>query len=186
MLPSPPNLSKALLLAGCCKNEQSGPICKSSQNAPSAPLTRPWARNAAAAARARGGGVRGRHEGSSIMLTRNTRRPSRSRPRRAPTTRRGSCVDLHVALHWKTKEGLVRGCSCRGTAGFAHVSCLAEQAKILLAEAEENNLGVGVLDVRWKRWHTCSLCKQQYHGVVACALGWACWKTYVGRRPETD
>ena len=31
-------------------------------------------------------------------------------------------------------------CGCRGTAGFAHVSCLAEQAKILVAEAEENNL----------------------------------------------
>ena len=31
----------------------------------------------------------------------------------------------------------MRGCACRGTAGFAHVSCLAEQAKILLAEAEE-------------------------------------------------
>ena len=41
------------------------------------------------------------------------------------------------ALHWKTKEGLVRGGACRGTAGFAHVSCLAEQAKILFAEAEE-------------------------------------------------
>ena len=38
---------------------------------------------------------------------------------------------------------------------------------------------------RWERWHTCSLCEQDYHGVVACALGWACWKTYVGR-PETD
>ena len=31
----------------------------------------------------------------------------------------------------------------------------------------------------------CSLCEQNYHGVVACALGWACWKTYLGR-PETD
>ena len=31
----------------------------------------------------------------------------------------------------------------------------------------------------------CSLCEQQYHGVVRCALGWACWKTYVGR-PERD
>ena len=31
----------------------------------------------------------------------------------------------------------------------------------------------------------CSLCEQEYHGVVRCALGWACWKTYVGR-PETD
>ena len=34
----------------------------------------------------------------------------------------------------------MRGCSCRGTAGFAHVSCLAEQAKILFAEIEETNL----------------------------------------------
>ena len=31
-----------------------------------------------------------------------------------------------------------------------------------------------VLDERWNRWHTCGLCKQDYHGVVACALGWAC------------
>ena len=31
------------------------------------------------------------------------------------------------------------------------------------------------------RWNTCSLCEQEYHGVVRCALGWACWKTYVGR-----
>ena len=30
----------------------------------------------------------------------------------------------------------------------------------------------------------CSLCEQRHHGVVGCALGWACWKTYVGR-PET-
>ena len=34
------------------------------------------------------------------------------------------------------EEGLVRGCSCRGTAGFAHVSCLARQAKILIEDAE--------------------------------------------------
>ena len=38
-------------------------------------------------------------------------------------------------------EGLVRMCACRGTAGFVHVSCLAEQAKILVAEGKENNLG---------------------------------------------
>ena len=29
------------------------------------------------------------------------------------------------------------------------------------------------------------MCEQGYHGVVRCALGWACWKTYLGR-PETD
>jgi len=81
----------------------------------------------------------------------------------------------------------VRMCSCRGTAGFAHVSCLAEQAKILAAEAEENNYLFGTErgNSNWTRWHTCSLCKQEYHGVVPCALGWACWKTYVGR-PEED
>ena len=103
----------------------------------------------------------------------------------AEDTKGQTCYICTQALHWKTKEGLVRGCSCRGTAGFAHVSCLAEQAKILLAEAEENNLDHKVMDERWARWYKCSLCKQRHHGVVACALGWACWKTYVGR-PETD
>ncbi len=103
----------------------------------------------------------------------------------AEDTKGQTCYICTQALHWKTKEGLVRGCACRGTAGFAHVSCLAEQAKILVAEAEENNLGVVALNERWGRWHTCGLCEQDYHGVVRCALGWACWKTYVGR-PEAD
>jgi len=103
----------------------------------------------------------------------------------ADDTKGQSCYICTQALHWKTKEGLVRGCSCRGTAGFVHVSCLAEQAKILVAEAEENNLDNKALNEKWDRWHTCSLCKQKYHGVVSCALGWACWKTYLAR-PETD
>ena len=103
----------------------------------------------------------------------------------ADDTKGQTCYICTQALHWKTKEGLVRGCACRGTAGFAHVSCLAEQAKILHAEAEENNLDFKVLSERWLRWQKCSLCEQRYHSVVACALGWACWKTYVGR-PETD
>ena len=54
----------------------------------------------------------------------------------------------------------MRGCACRGTAGFAHVSCLAEQAKILVAEALENNLDTKVKNQRFKRWHMCSLCEQ--------------------------
>ena len=104
----------------------------------------------------------------------------------AEDTKGQTCYICTQALHWKTKEGLVRGCSCRGTAGFAHVSCLAEQAKILNDEAEENNLiGTDRGNERWNRWHTCSLCEQRYHGVACCALGWACWKTYVGRS-ETD
>ena len=102
----------------------------------------------------------------------------------AEDTKGQTCFICTQALHWKTKEGLVRGCACRGTAGFAHVSCLAEQAKILIAEAEENNLGNKVFNARVARWYSCSLCEQQYHGAVRCALGWACWKTYVGRPEE--
>ena len=51
---------------------------------------------------------------------------------------------------------------------------------------EENNLDNDkALTARWRRWHTCSMCEQDYHGVVAGALGWACWKTCLGR-PEED
>ena len=96
-----------------------------------------------------------------------------------------ACYICMEALHWKTKEGLVRGCSCRGTAGFAHVSCLAELAKLLVEEAKENNLDDKEKTERWRRWHTCCLCEKKYHGVVRCAFGWACWSTYLGR-PETD
>ena len=99
----------------------------------------------------------------------------------ADDTKGQTCYICTQAVHWKTKEGLVRMCACRGTAGFAHVSCLAEQAEILVADAEERHLD----DDQWARWSTCSLCGQDYHGVVFCALGWACWKTYVGR-PEAD
>ena len=65
------------------------------------------------------------------------------------------------------------------------MSCLAEQAKILYDEAEENNLDHKAKNARWMRWYSCSLCEKDYHGVVAGALGWACWKIYVGR-PEAD
>ena len=57
----------------------------------------------------------------------------------------------------------MRGCACRGTAGFAHVSCLAEQAKILFAEAEENNLDWKAKNERASRWYACGLCEQHYH-----------------------
>ncbi len=86
----------------------------------------------------------------------------------------------------------MRGCACGDRdgvsspeLGVAHVSCLARQAKEMVAEAEEDKLGDKVFKERWRRWDNCSLCEQEYHGVVMCALGWACWKTYVGR-PERD
>ena len=91
----------------------------------------------------------------------------------------------YICLEDDSEEGLVRMCACRGAAGFAHVSCLARQAKILVEEAEERDLLGDAFDARWARWHTCGLCEQYYHGVVVCALGWGCWKTYVGR-PEGD
>ena len=55
----------------------------------------------------------------------------------------------------------------------------------MFAEGEENNLDDKALNERWARWYKCGLCEQDYHGVVAGALGWACWRTYVAR-PETD
>ena len=91
-----------------------------------------------------------------------------------------TCYICTQALHWKTKEGLVRGCACRGTAGFVHVSCLAEQAKILIEEADEKNMDREVKAKLWTRWQNCRLCGQCYNAEVACALGWACWKTYLG------
>ena len=94
----------------------------------------------------------------------------------AEDTKGQTCYICTQAFHWKTKEGLVRRCACRGTAGFAHVSCLAEQAKILSRRRGEQ-FGPKVLNARWNRWSRCSLCEQEYHGVVTCALGWACWKT---------
>ena len=76
-------------------------------------------------------------------------------------------------------EGLVRGCACRGASGYAHVSCLAR-----LAEDAGNRELRGAGGPGFVRWHTCGLCEQSYHGLVACALGWACWKTYVNLPPD--
>ena len=110
----------------------------------------------------------------------------------AEDTKGQTCYICMDVVHRSTGEGLVRGCACgdrdgvaSGSTGVAHVSCLVDQAKVLWAEAEENNLDLKVKQVRWDRWDRCSLCEQKYHGVVSCALGWACWKTYLGR-PETD
>ena len=110
----------------------------------------------------------------------------------ADDTKGQTCYICTEAVHSRTGEGLVRGCACgdrdgvaSGRTGIAHVSCLAREAKITFAEAEENNLSDKTCNERWKRWYSCSLCEQRYHGVTRCALGWACWKTYLGR-PEVD
>ena len=110
----------------------------------------------------------------------------------AEDTKGQKCYICLEAAHPRKGEGLVRGCACGDRdgvsspeLGVAHVSCLAEQAKILCDEAEENKLGIKVRNEQWKRWYQCGLCGQWHHGVVYCALGWACWKTYLSR-PEAD
>ena len=108
----------------------------------------------------------------------------------ADDTKGQTCYICTEAVHRRTGEGLVRGCGCgdrdgvaSGTAGVVHVSCLAEQAKVLMDEAEQNNLREAFREAG-KRWYVCSLCEQRYHGVVACALGWASWKMFLGRPKE--
>ena len=76
-----------------------------------------------------------------------------------------------------TKEGLVRGCACRGSLGAVHLSCLVRQA-VLANEYDPSRTGPIDTGAQWARWHTCPLCEQSYHGVVSCALGWRCWLTY--------
>ena len=41
----------------------------------------------------------------------------------------------YICLEDGSEEGLVRMCACRGASGFAHISCLELQAKILVEEA---------------------------------------------------
>ena len=89
-----------------------------------------------------------------------------------------------ICLEDGSDEGLVRGCSCRGGNGFAHMSCLAEQARRSHTAANQRRRwDPDGFKKSWSLWHTCGQCKQQYHGVVKFALGWVCWKTYVGQ-PE--
>ena len=86
----------------------------------------------------------------------------------------------------KTNEGLVSAyCACRGTSGYAHVSCLVRQAQVAVEEAEYKNLKGEELAPASEVWYRCRLCRQQFHGVVREALGWAAWRTYVDR-PEED
>ena len=74
-------------------------------------------------------------------------------------------------------------CACRGTAGIRARVVLGEQAKRFSRPERGRTIWTGryknilVIDYRWG---TCSLCEQNYHGVVMGALGWACWKFLTG------
>ena len=115
--------------------------------------------------------------------TKKSRLPPK-RPRRlacADDTKGQTCFICMEGVERRhaPNEGLVRGCACRGTAGVAHLSCLARQAEI--AVDDDPTHGREPLDTRFARWNQCRLCGQYYTKTVRCALGWACWKTYLSR-----
>ena len=60
------------------------------------------------------------------------------------------------------------------------MSCLVRQAEMSVKEREEWGTGEGI-----RKWERCFDCGQRFHGPVLLALGWAGWKTYLGR-PESD
>ena len=105
-------------------------------------------------------------------------------------TKGQACYICLEAVHPKTKEGLVRGCACgdregvdSGTTGIAHVSCLAEQAKVLVAEAEENNLGVKVKNERRQWWRRAACASRITTASLLCTrLGVLENGTWVGQR----
>ena len=93
----------------------------------------------------------------------------------------------------------MRMCACRRTARFAHVSCFAEQAKILVAEGEENNLGNKAKEERWARWHMCvsaskettvqtgvlgDVCRSAGRGQASDGLDAAAWKRFIRHKPQ--
>ena len=80
---------------------------------------------------------------------------------------KGRFASLHAGLALEDEGGSRAGCACRD-GGHAHVSCLAEQAKILV-EALENNLDK--MNERWLRWCVCSLCSRSIRVVRRARLG---------------
>jgi hypothetical protein len=77
-----------------------------------------------------------------------------------------------------TNEGLVNNfCACRGGSSYAHVSCVATQARVVVDDETSHESA----ESRWNRWNACRLCGQRYHGRMQWALGWACWQTYTCR-----
>jgi len=66
----------------------------------------------------------------------------------ADDTKGQTCFICTQALHWKTKEGLVRGCACRGTAGFAHVRLRLDDEEDRETLRAANNYAWGLFGAR--------------------------------------
>jgi len=87
----------------------------------------------------------------------------------------------YICRDERSTEGLVRGCACHTTEGFAHLSCLVREAQVCGEDELRQHDRVKL----WAKWAECGLCHQRYHGAVALALARGMWKTYVSR-PEGD
>ena len=87
----------------------------------------------------------------------------------------------YICRDERSTEGLVRGCACHTTEGFAHLSCLVREAQVV----GEDELRQHNRDKLWIKWAECGLCHQRYHGAVARAMARGMWKTYASR-PEGD
>ena len=82
-------------------------------------------------------------------------------------------------------EGVVRGCACRGTSGFVHLSCLVRGAETAVQDAFDYNRDEAQKIEQFMRWERCQFCNQEYQGPVLGALGWAAWRAY-STLPEGD
>ena len=82
-------------------------------------------------------------------------------------------------------EGVVRGCACRGTSGFVHLSCLVRGAETAVQEAFDFNRDEEQKCEQFGRWRRCQFCSMDYQGPVLGALGWAAWRAY-STLPEGD
>ena len=115
------------------------------------------------------------------------RRPGCSKVREAAAVAVEACADDtrgRRATSVMAKAMKTRACAWMRVSGrlATRTPCLAR-----LAEDAGNRALRGAGGPGFARWHTCGLCEQRYQGLVACALGWACWKTYVvGRRRRCD
>ena len=62
---------------------------------------------------------------------------------------------------------LVRNCSCRGSTGFAHLSCIVDYAEY---QGKKALLNDNVADSITKAFDICPNCEQEYQGLVEYEL----------------
>ena len=85
------------------------------------------------------------------------------------------------------RKPLLRNCACRGDAGWAHVTCLAEFAASKVTEAQQKQDFVnwlGLVNVG-PFWEHCILCKTPYMQNVGAAMAEAFVKQYA-HLPDTN